>query len=132
LSASAAGHPYLFLTEGFIAIPALDYLGMHAWNTACANGFFIADALNPALVLPEYAGYLATSVGRNAGHPAGTNSSTNGGWSVNRGTVRDYYIYFSIFRYGNHKDRLAKFKIPEGIQLLGDFVARQRERVNKR
>jgi hypothetical protein len=132
LAAAAAGHPYLYYTEGFIALPALDYLGLHSWNTACANGWFIADALNPALVLPEFAGYVATSVGRNVGHPSGTNGATNGGWSVNKGTVRDYYVYFSIFRYGVHKDRLAKFKIPEGIKLLGDFVAGQRARVNKR
>src|SRR5262249_18323391 len=75
-----AGQPWLYYTEGFVAVPALNYRGMHAWNTACANGFFIADAKSPALFFPEYAGYVATSVGRNIGHPAGPNGSTNGGW----------------------------------------------------
>ncbi|HEV3259942.1 MAG TPA: hypothetical protein VG013_23945, partial [Gemmataceae bacterium] len=128
LAATTAGHPCLFYTEGFVMVPSLGYGGLHAWNTACVNGFFIADSLNPALVFPEYAGYVATSVGRNVGHPGGANATTNGGWLLKKDTTfRDYYIYFSMFGYGDVvKDRLAKLKIPEGIQLLGDFAARQR------
>jgi len=133
LAASTAGYPCLFYSEGFVMVPALGYGGLHAWNTACVNGLFIADSLNPALVFPEYAGYVATSVGRNVGHPGGTNAATNAGWLLKKDTTfSDYYIYFSMFGYGKIKDRLAELKVPEGIELLGDFVARQRERVNER
>jgi hypothetical protein len=130
--ASAAGHPYLFYTEGFVVVPRLNYLGLHAWNTACCNGFFIADSLRPELFFPEYAGYVATSVGPNIGHPAGTHAATNGGHAKGTDTIIDYYIYFSQPGYGINGEKLTKMKIPEGIQLLGDYVAAQRKRVNKR
>jgi hypothetical protein len=132
LAAGTAGQPCLFYTEGYVLVRSLDYMGLHSWNTACSNGFFIADSLNPALFLPEYASYVATSVGRNDGHPNGPNGSTNGGWSVGKDTVRDYYIYFSMLGFGKQKELLAKVQIPEGVQLLGEFVARQRARVNQR
>jgi hypothetical protein len=132
-AANAAKHPFLYYTEGYVAVPGLNYLGLHVWNTACCNGFFIADSLNPDLIFPEYAGYVATSVGPNNGHPAGASGSTSGGYaSGERDSITEYYIYFSVPPYGKHKDDLAKLKIPEGLQLLGDFVAKQRDRVNRR
>jgi hypothetical protein len=132
-AANAAGHPYLYYTEGYVAVPRLDYLGLHVWNTACCNGFFIADSLQPDLFFPQYAGYVATSVGPNTDHPAGDSGATSGGYGTGeRDSITEYYIYFSFPPYGKYKDDLAKLKIPEGVQLLGDFVARQREKVNAR
>jgi hypothetical protein len=133
-AATAAGYPNLFYTEGYIVIPRLNYLGLHAWNTACCNGLFIADSLNPDLVLPEYSGYVATSVGPNLGHPHGPHATTNGGWATGTGRfeVRDYYVYFSMPGYGVHGERLNKMETPAGIRQLADFVERQRRRVNKR
>jgi hypothetical protein len=131
LAANSAGHPYLYYTEGYIAIRKLDYLGLHAWNTACCNGFFIADSLNPELFFPEYPEYIATSVGPNIGHPKGVKGSTSGGYAT--GTwVDDYYIYVSFPNAGIYGDKLAKSKIPEGVKALAEFVAHQRTQVNKR
>jgi hypothetical protein len=115
-----------------VVVPSLNYLGLHVWNTACCNGFFIADSLRPELFFPEYAGYVATSVGPNIGHPAGAHATTNGGHVKGTDTIIDYYIYFSQPGYGINGEKLNKVKIPEGIQLLGDLVAEQRTRVNKR
>jgi hypothetical protein len=132
-AANAAGYPCLFYTEGYVAVPGLDYLGLHVWNTACCNGFFIADSLRPDLFFPEYAAYVATSVGPNLDHPLGSKGTTSGGYVTGeRDSVTEYYIYFSIPPYGKHKDAFARLKIPEGIAPLGDFVAKQRERVNRR
>jgi hypothetical protein len=103
------------------------------WNTACCNGFFIADSLNPDLIFPEYAGYVATSVGPNNDHPLGSKGTTSGGYGTgDRDSITDYYIYFSIPPYGKYKDVLAKLKIPEGVEILGEFAAKRRERVNQR
>jgi hypothetical protein len=129
--ANAAGNSYLFFTEGFVAVPRLDYLGLHAWNNACLNGFFIADALNPELYFPEYPEYVATAVGPSIGHPAKPPAATNGGWATGD-YVQDYYIYFSLPPYGIHGKKLAKMTLPDGVQQLGDFVAHQRKRVNHR
>src|SRR5262249_39895626 len=130
LAASAAGHPYLYYTEGFIAHTKLDYLGLHTWNTACCNGFFIADSLNPELYFPEYPEYTATRVGPNLNHPSGIKGSTSGGWATGS-EITDYYIYFSVPAGGIHKEMLAKMEMPEGVRQLADFVAHQRKRVNK-
>jgi hypothetical protein len=133
-AATAAGYPCLFYTEGYILIPRLNYGGLHAWNSACSNGFFIADSLNPELVLPEYAGYVATSVGPTIGHPAGPHATTNGGWATGSGRfeVRDYYVYFSMSGYGVNGDRLKKLETPDGVRQLADYVEQQRRRVNER
>jgi hypothetical protein len=131
-AAHAAGNQYLYYTEGYAAVRKLDYLGLHAWNTACCNGFFIADSLNPELFFPEYPEYIATSVGPNIGHPGGVKTSTSGGWVTGAGEVEDYYIYVSVPNGGIYGEKLAKSKIPEGVKLLADFVAHQRKRVNKR
>jgi hypothetical protein len=130
-AANIAGNPYLIFTEGFVAVPRQDYLGLHAWNMASSNGFFIADALNPELVFPEYPEYVATSVGANIGHPGGAQSATNGGWA-NGDYVNDYYVYFSFPPYGMHGKKLAQMEVPEGVQKLGDHVVRLRTRVNER
>jgi len=130
-TASSAGFPYLYYTEGFIVFPRLNYWGLHAWNTACCNGWFIADSLNPDLFFPEYANYVATSIGPNIGHPGGVNGTTNGGLGRTNDTLIDYYIYFSQPGYGINGEKLNKMEIPEGIKALGDFVAKQRTRVNK-
>jgi hypothetical protein len=131
LAANRAGHPYLYYTEGYIAVRKLDYLGLHVWNTACCNGLFIADSLNPELFFPEYPEYIATSVGPNVGHPSGVKGATSAGYAT--GTfVDDYYIYVSIPNGGIYGEKLAKSKIPKEVKLLGEFVAEQRRRVNKR
>ncbi len=128
--ATAAGVPCLYYTEGWVVVPELGYAGLHAWNTACCNGLFIADSLNPALVFPEYSGYVATCVGPNLGHPNGENGSTNGGYVD--GNAAKYYIYCSMLGQGKHADELKKLAIPEGAQLLADYVAARRKGVDER
>jgi hypothetical protein len=131
-TATTAGYPYLYYTEGFVVVPKLNYMGLHAWNMACCNGWFIADSLHADQYFPEYSGYFATSVGPNVGHPGGTHGTTNGGYTKRTDTIMDYYIYFSTPGYAKFGPELRKMKIPEEVQLLGDFVAEQRKRVNKR
>jgi hypothetical protein len=131
LAATTAGLPYLYYTEGYVIVPKLNYGGLHVWNTACCNGFFIADSLNPDLIFPEYSMYVATSIGPNVNHPAKANGSTSGGW-MNAQYYNNYYVYFSLPGYGNNGAMLSKLTVPEGIQQLGEFVAHQRTKVNKR
>src|SRR5262249_60009428 len=104
---------------------------LHVWTNACSNGFFIADSLNPELVFPEYPEYIATSVGPNLGHPSGVKGATSGGY-VTGTFVDDYYVFVSIPNGGIHGEKLAKSKLPDEVKLLGEFVAQQRRRVNKR